>query len=66
MSNSNDTRTWPELAIGIYDKLTERNAKIAYQFEDFELAVPSSTLGEATTARWQINGTLNITTSNES
>lgn len=66
MSKNNDTHTWPELAIGLYDKLTERNAKIAYHFEDFEVAIPSSTQGDAEAARWQINGTLNITTSNES
>lgn len=64
MPSHSDTRTWPELAIGLYDKLTERNAKIDYRFTDFEIGVPSSTNGEAKHAHWKINGTLEITTSN--
>ena len=42
MSEANDTRTWPELAIGLYDKLTGRGAEIAYDFDDFTLAVPAA------------------------
>lgn len=62
MSNPTETRTWPELAIGLFDKLTERNAEIAYDFNNFELAVPSSTKGDAESALWKIQGTLKITT----
>ena len=65
MSAQNETNTWPELAIGLYDKLTERNANIAYHFDNFEVAVPSSTSGQAESARWQMNGTLRVTTANE-
>lgn len=56
------TTTWPELAIGLYDKLTGRNAEIAYEFENFELHVPSSTDGDASHAKWKMNGTLRIRT----
>ena len=66
MSSDIDTRTWPELAIGLYDKLTERNAQIAYDFADFEVAIPSSTQGDAEQARWRLNGRLSIRTSNGS
>ena len=64
MSTQTETRTWPELAIGLYDKLTERNARIDYRFENFEVAIPSSAESKAEHARWQLNGTLQITTSN--
>ena len=37
------TTTWPELAIGLYEKLTERNAEITYEFENMEVSVPSGT-----------------------
>lgn len=37
-----ETQTWPELAIGLYDKLTGRNAKITYDFENMEIHVPSA------------------------
>ena len=32
-----DTRNWPDLAIGLYDKLTGRNAEITYEFDKFYL-----------------------------
>ena len=57
-----DTTTWPDLAIGLYDKLTGRNAEISYEFENFELYVPSSASSEADHAQWKMNGTLKIRT----
>ncbi len=64
MANENETRTWPELAIGLYDKLTGRDAEICYKFEDFELFIPSSTSANAEHARWKMNGTVRISTRN--
>lgn len=59
-----DTRTWPELAVGLYDKLTERNAEIAYHFTNLNIGVPSSTESGAAVAQWNLNGELKITTRN--
>lgn len=62
---SKSTNTWPELAIGLYDKLTGRGAEISYEFDNFELYVPSSTEADMDTksmAPWKMNGTLRITT----
>jgi hypothetical protein len=59
---SNDTKTWPELAIGLYDRLTGRQAEITYDFENFELLVPSSASGDATHAKWKMNGVIKIRT----
>ena len=64
MANQNDTQTWPELAIGLYDKLTGRDAEISYAFDDFELHVPSSTAPDAERAQWKMNGTVRISTRN--
>ena len=64
MATQNDTRTWPELAIGLYDKLTGRDAEITYGFDNFELYVPSSTSEDAAHARWKVNGTVRISTRN--
>ena len=61
---SNETKTWPELAAGLYDKLTGRDAEINYGFEDFELDIPSSTAADAEHARWKMNGNIRITTRN--
>lgn len=59
-----DTKNWPELAAGLYDKLTGRDAEISYSFDDFEIHVPSSTAADAEQARWKMNGTLRICTRN--
>ena len=47
MSDHKDTTNWPELAIGLYDRLTGRQAEIAYAFEDFSVDIPSSTAADA-------------------
>ncbi|MES3630360.1 MAG: hypothetical protein PPP56_09365 [Longimonas sp.] len=60
--NVDDTKTWPELAIGLYDKLTGRGAEISYEFDNFELEVPSKVGGDAEYAKWKMNGTLRIRT----
>lgn len=65
MSNATETHSWPELAIGLYDKLTGRGAQINYEFEDFEILIPSSTAAEAKHARWKMNGKLSISTRND-
>jgi hypothetical protein len=57
-----ETETWPELAISLYDRLTGRNAIIEYDFEDMEVWVPSKVGEDAEHARWRIDGTLSITT----
>ena len=58
----NQTETWPELAIGLYDKLTGRGAEIEYEFDDFDVQVPSGTGPSASHAKWKMNGTLRIRT----
>ncbi|MGB0715188.1 MAG: hypothetical protein ACPGXK_04875 [Phycisphaerae bacterium] len=57
-----DTRTWPELAIGLYDALTGRNAEITYEFDNMEVMVPSSATNSATQAPWKLNGSVRIRT----
>ena len=57
-----ETTTWPELAIGLYDRLTGRNAQITYDFEEMEVDVPSKTGEDPEYAHWRVDGTLTITT----
>lgn len=61
MSNS-DTHTWPDLAIALYDQLTQRNAEIAYHFDDLEVAIPGSTGADSERAQWKLNGGIRVTT----
>ena len=56
------TTTWPELAIALYEKLTERNAEIVYTAENVEIHVPSKTGTDAEHAIWRMNGTIRIHT----
>ena len=58
-----ETRTWPELAIGLYERLTGRGAEIAYEFEDMQVDVPDRVGDDANHARWRLDGTLTIRTS---
>jgi len=62
---SQETKNWPELAIGLYDKLTGRNAEITYDFSDFEIHVPSGTSDKAEHAQWKVNGVLKIRTTDD-
>lgn len=62
MTNEQGTQTWPDLAIGLYDKLTGRGAEITYQFEDLQVAIPAGTDPNAASAKWTLNGTLKIRT----
>lgn len=57
-----ETRTWPELAIGLYERLTGRGAEITYEFEDMEVEVPSKVGADAEHAHWRLDGTLKIRT----
>ncbi len=57
MATEQDTKNWPELAIGLYEKLTRRDAEISYSFDDFELHVPTSTGPDASQARWKMSRT---------
>ena len=56
------TKTWPELAGALYDKLTGRNSEIAYHFDHLEVQVPSHAGAGAEHAPWSLNGTLRIST----
>ena len=56
------TSTWPDLAIGLYDKLTGRNAEITYEFDNLQVNVPSDTSDNASHALWKVSGTLKIRT----
>lgn len=57
---SEQTRTWSELAISLYEKLTDRNAEITYEADDMEIWVPSGIGEDATHAKWKVNGALKI------
>jgi hypothetical protein len=60
-----ETTTWPDLGIALYDRLTGRGASIEYRFEDMQVSVPSSTGEDADHAHWEIDGTVEITTREE-
>jgi len=62
MSKTNETTNWPELAIGLYDKLTGRNAEITYEFDKMEIGVPAGVGDQPKQAQWNLNGTLKIRT----
>jgi len=54
--------SWPDLAIGLYDRLTGRNAEITYEFDDMHIKIPSRTGAGAQHAEWILSGTMRIRT----
>ena len=60
-----ETKTWPDLALGLYERLTGLGSEISYEFEDMQVHVPSKTGPDAEHALWKLSGTLKIRTSNE-
>lgn len=59
---TDQTTNWPDLAIGLYDRLTGRNAEITYEFSDMHIKVPSGTGQQAEHAEWVLSGTMKIRT----
>ena len=59
-----DNRTWPDLAIGLYDRLTSRGAEITYEMDDLTLTIPASADAQPSDkkATWTFNGALRIRT----
>lgn len=57
------TTNWPDLAVGLFERLTGRHAEIAYEFADLHVNVPSGTGSAAEHAKWILNGTMKIRTS---
>ena len=62
MADSNHTRSWPDLAIGLDDRLTGRNAEITYDFDHLHLKIPSGTGSDAEHAEWVLTGSLSVRT----
>ena len=62
MPETTQTKNWPDLAIGLYDRLTGRNAEITYQFEQLHVKVPSGTGANAEHASWELSGTVKVRT----
>ena len=64
--NTEQTKNWPDLAIGLYDRLTGNNAEITYGFDDMQIQVPSGTGTKAEHAKWVLSGSITISTNKTS
>ena len=56
------TTNWPDLALGLYERLTGKNAEIAYEFVDMHVKSPSGTGPKTEHAEWILSGTVKIHT----
>jgi len=63
---TSETTNWPDLAIGLYDRLTGRGAEITYELENLDVRVPSGTGEDVEHARWKVDGTIRIVTRDRS
>lgn len=57
-----DTRNWTDLAISLFENLTDRGAEIAYDLRNIEVQVPSKVGPDAEHTLWKVNGLLIIRT----
>jgi len=62
-TNNGEITTWPDMAEGLYSFLTGRGATIEYAFDRMTVMVPRDTGAEAPQARWLVDGTVRIRTS---
>lgn len=62
MADDSHTTNWPDLAIGLYDRLTGRGAEITYEFDDMHVHIPSGTGENVEHAEWKLNGAVRIRT----
>lgn len=61
-NTSPNAQTWPDLAIGLYDKLTGRGAEITYEFQGLDISIPSTSDPTALHANWKVSGIVKIRT----
>ncbi len=66
MTETANTKSWPDLAAGLYDHLTGRGAEISYEFKDMSVKIPSTTGANAEHAEWLLSGTITIRTKDNS
>ena len=59
-SEADETETWSELAIGLYERLTGRGAEITYEFDEMRIDVPDRIGEDADHAEWRLDGTVKI------
>jgi len=59
------TTNWPDLAIGLYERLTGKHAEIAYEFVNMHVKIPSGTGAAAEHAEWILSGTVKIQTADK-
>lgn len=57
--------TFSDFGRDMWSYLTGREAVINYTFQDMSIDVPASTAPDAPAARWKLNGTLSISTSDK-
>ena len=63
--SADHTTNWPDLALGLYERLTGKNAEISYEFVDMHIKIPSGTGPQAEHAEWVLRGTMKIRTSDQ-
>jgi hypothetical protein len=60
-----EVTTFTDLGREMWSYLTGKQAVINYAFSDMTIDVPSSTGPDAPSARWRVNGTLSISTTDK-
>ncbi len=62
IDRAKDTTNWPDMFVGLYDRLTGINAEVVYEFDGLKIDEPNSTLSDAPHMLWKLNGAMRIST----
>ncbi|MBA2368256.1 MAG: hypothetical protein H0V82_04425 [Candidatus Protochlamydia sp.] len=57
--------TWPDFAVGLYDKLSGRGSKITYKFDDLNIFIPSKLGEDSDHFHWRMDGSIQISSEDE-
>lgn len=57
--------SWPDFAVGLYDKLSGRGSQITYEFDDLNVFIPAKLGDDSDHFHWKMNGTIRISSEND-
>ena len=58
----NNKTSWIDIAEGLYQFLNRNKTTIQYTFKDMTVAIPQNTDDNAPSAKWHIDGTIQLNT----
>lgn len=55
-----ESRTWPEWATALYDRLGQLGSEFTVRFQDTNVTIPSATALKTLQTPWKVSGTIKV------